>query len=143
MDSTYSLQLFLTANCVRRQASHCKWKWHPPQFQGAMKWIHTCPTVYGTIHPHLAAPTYGALSPTTYMYPSLQVSAAFSLQVHHTTASSRGQWNHHPPLITASELTSGTTQVNLHSISPHCNHWSHQLSYRWGYQTLHCHPLNR
>ena len=70
-------------------ASNCKWKWHPPPptISGAMNWSHTCPyTIYGTIHPHLAALTYGALSPTTY--PSLQVSAAFSafsLQVHHTS----------------------------------------------------------
>ena len=70
----------------RRQASHCKWKWHPPQFLGAMNWSTHAPTIYGTIHPHLAAPPYGALSPTTY--PSLQVSTAFSaftLQLHHTS----------------------------------------------------------
>ena len=49
----------------------------PPAISGAMNWSHTCPyTIYGTIHPHLAAPTYGALSPTTY--PSLHVSGVFS-----------------------------------------------------------------
>ena len=84
--------------------------------------------IYGTIHPHLAARTYGALSPTTY--PSLHVSAAFSafsLQVHHTGDHSlqvQGANGHTSqptsPMITASELNSRTMQVNLHLMPPHC-----------------------
>ena len=41
-------------------------------------------------------------------------------------------------MITASELNSRTMQVNFDLMPPHCKSWSHQLSYRWGYQTLHC-----
>ena len=66
--------------------SHCKWKWHTPQFQGAMNWSHTCPH-YLWNHSHsLSSPHIWC--PFSHYLSILQVSAvfsAFSLQVHHTS----------------------------------------------------------
>ena len=107
----------------RRQACTASGNGTPHNFREPRTGATHAPTIYGTIHPHLAAPTYDTLSPTTYS--SLQVSAAFSafsLQVQSIPVTIHCKFkgpmvthqNHHPPLITASELNNRTMQVNFH-----------------------------
>ena len=109
------------------------------QFQGAMHELepHMPPLSMEPFHPHLAAPHY--LSFTARFSCPFHFKCTIPVTIH---CKFKGPMvthqNHHPPLITASERSSRTMQVNLQIILSHCKYWSHQLSYRWGYQTLHC-----
>ena len=105
------------AGAWRRQASHCKWKWHPPQFQGAINWSHTCPHyLWNQQPPHMAPYFPLPILHCTFQQPSQpsHYKCTVPVTIH---CKFKGPMvthqNHHPPLITANELNNRTIQVNL------------------------------
>ena len=105
----------------------------PSQFQGSHE-----------LHVHVPRET---MPPPNTTKPSLQM--ALHLHVSRTLLV---QSPSTPPLMIVRCKFKGTMEPSPHSkttsphhycltnlqiIHPHCKQWSHQLSYRWGFQTLH------
>ena len=101
----------------------------PPQFQGAMHELepHMPPLSMEPFHPHLAAPHY--LSFTARFSSPSHFKCTIPVTIHCKFKRPMvTHQNHHPPLITASECSSRTMQVNyFHTASSGATSWGMML----------------